>query len=103
MHNDAVPELKLRLSCLVFDDDEKIVESPDGNDLKHGDGMVILLEIISLRTSVGVIVDLSSSFNRTFLLRGYHPLSAIAFLFFETRAKLSFQALLIKGMISVDE
>ena len=80
-HNDAALELKLRLGCCVFDDDEMIVESLE-NDLKYGDGIVVLSDIISFRTSAGVIVDLSSSFNKMFLLRGYHPLSAIACLFF---------------------
>ena len=54
---------------MVLDDDEMIVELLDNNNLKYyDDGIVMLLEIISLQTSVGVIVDLSSSSNRIFLL-----------------------------------
>ena len=61
----------------------------------------MLLEIISFQTLVGVIVDLSSSFNIIFQSKGYHPLSVTAF--FDIGAKISFHALLAKGMIPVDE
>ena len=47
-HNDAAQELKLRLGSLVLDYNEMLVESLDDDHLKYyGDGIVILLDVIS--------------------------------------------------------
>ena len=67
--NDVVLELKLMLGCLVHDDNKLIIESLDDDRLNYGDGIVMLLEIISLQISFGIIIDLSALFNRIFLLR----------------------------------
>lgn len=79
-HNDVAPELKLRLGCCVLDDDKMIVESPNGG-LKYGDGIVIVSDEISFQTSAGFIVDLSSSFNKIFLLRIPSSFSNCLFVF----------------------
>ena len=67
--NDVVLELKLMLGCLVHDDNKLIIESLDDDRCNYGDGIVMLLEIISLQISFGIIIDLSALFNRIFLLR----------------------------------